>query len=391
MRDIICIIKKELARFFGDKRMVFTTIIMPGLMIYLMYTLMGQGMFNQMTTPEDYVAKVYVMNMPAELEPTLKELPVEWTTASTADHDKIMGEIKEGEKDAWIIFPENFVAATAAYEVSSGTPAPNVEIYYNSSETNSASVFQMMREIFNQYEESLANKLDINAGDKEYDCSSDTEFMGKLLAMMLPMLIMTFIFSGCISTAPESIAGEKERGTIATLLVTPVKRSSLALGKIISLSFISLLAGCSSFVGTLLSLPKMMQADVEGFEISYSTTDYIALFVVIASTVLVIVSIIALLSATAKSVKEAGTMTSPLMLVTIGVSLVPMFGNIKEVATTQFMIPIYNSVMMMNGVFGGNYSMVNLGVTVAANVVATAVLAVVLTKMFSSEKVMFAK
>lgn len=391
MRDIICIIKKELARFFGDKRMVFTTILMPGLMIYLMYTLMGQGMFSQMTTPEDYVAKVYVMNMPEELEPTLKSLPVEWTTATTADHEKIMGEIKEGEKDAWIVFPENFVAATASYDVSSGTAAPNVEIYYNSSETNSASVFQMMREIFNQYEESLANKLDINAGDKEYDCSSETEFMGKLLAMMLPMLIMTFIFSGCISTAPESIAGEKERGTIATLLVTPVKRSSLALGKIISLSMISLLAGCSSFIGTILSLPKMMQADAEGFEISYATTDYVALFVVIASTVLVIVSVIALLSATAKSVKEAGTMTSPLMLVTVGVSLVPMFGNVKEVATTQFMIPIYNSVMMMNGVFGGNYSMVNLGVTVAANVVATALLAFGLTKMFSSEKIMFAK
>ena len=71
MKDIIVIIKKELARFFGDKRMVFTTLLMPGLMIYIMYTFMGEGLANKMTTPEDYVSKVYVQNMPEEMAPML--------------------------------------------------------------------------------------------------------------------------------------------------------------------------------------------------------------------------------------------------------------------------------------------------------------------------------
>ena len=279
----------------------------------------------------------------------------------------------------------------AAYDVTGGTPAPNVEIYYNSSETNSASFYQMMKQVLGQYEETLANKWDINAGDKDYDCSSESEFMANLLAMMLPMLIMTFVFSGCISTAPESIAGEKERGTIATLLVTPVKRSSLALGKIISLSVIALLAGISSFIGTIISLPKMMAMDMEGITISYGVQDYAALLLVIFSTVLVMVSIIALMSAIAKSVKEAGTMTSPLMLINVGVSLIPMFTGVKDVATTHFLIPIYNSVMMMNGVFSSNYSLTNLAVTVVTNLVLTALLSVGLTAMFNSEKVMFAK
>ncbi|MDY6104119.1 MAG: ABC transporter permease [Acetatifactor sp.] len=391
MKDIIVIIKKELARFFGDKRMVFTTLLMPGLMIYIMYTFMGEGLANKMTTPEDYVSKVYVQNMPEEMAPMLNQLPVEWTVATDADHDKIMAELKEGETDAMMVFPVNFVADMAAYDVTGGTPAPNVEIYYNSSETNSASFYQMMKQVLGQYEETLANKWDINAGDKDYDCSSESEFMANLLAMMLPMLIMTFVFSGCISTAPESIAGEKERGTIATLLVTPVKRSSLALGKIISLSVIALLAGISSFIGTIISLPKMMAMDMEGITISYGVQDYAALLLVIFSTVLVMVSIIALMSAIAKSVKEAGTMTSPLMLINVGVSLIPMFTGVKDVATTHFLIPIYNSVMMMNGVFSSNYSLTNLAVTVVTNLVLTALLSVGLTAMFNSEKVMFAK
>ena len=391
MKDIIVIIKKELARFFGDKRMVFTTLLMPGLMIYIMYTFMGEGLANKMTTPEDYVSKVYVQNMPEEMAPMLNQLPVEWTVATDADHDKIMAELKEGETDAMMVFPVNFVADMAAYDVTGGTPAPNVEIYYNSSETNSASFYQMMKQVLGQYEETLANKWDINAGDKDYDCPSESEFMANLLAMMLPMLIMTFVFSGCISTAPESIAGEKERGTIATLLVTPVKRSSLALGKIISLSIIALLAGISSFIGTIISLPKMMAMDMEGITISYGVQDYAALLLVIFSTVLVMVSIIALMSAIAKSVKEAGTMTSPLMLINVGVSLIPMFTGVKDVATTHFLIPIYNSVMMMNGVFSSNYSLTNLAVTVVTNLVLTALLSVGLTAMFNSEKVMFAK
>ena len=135
----------------------------------------------------------------------------------------------------------------------------------------------------------------------------------------------------------------------------------------------------------------MMAMDMEGITISYGVQDYAALLLVIFSTVLVMVSIIALMSAIAKSVKEAGTMTSPLMLINVGVSLIPMFTGVKDVATTHFLIPIYNSVMMMNGVFSSNYSLTNLAVTVVTNLVLTALLSVGLTAMFNSEKVMFAK
>ena len=120
-----------------------------------------------------------------------------------------------------------------------------------------------------QYETSLANKLDINAGDSVYyDCATSKDTTGQMFSMMMPLLLMMFLYSGCMSVAPESIAGEKERGTIATLLVTPMKRSSLALGKVFSLSIIALLAGCSSFIGTFAALPKMMGGELTGVDSS---------------------------------------------------------------------------------------------------------------------------
>ena len=56
--------KKEFARFFGDKRLVFTTILMPGLMIYILYTLLGQGIMKQFAASKDYVYQIYTVDLP---------------------------------------------------------------------------------------------------------------------------------------------------------------------------------------------------------------------------------------------------------------------------------------------------------------------------------------
>lgn len=155
-----------------------------------------------------------------------------------------------------------------------------------------------------------------------------------------------------MSVAPESIAGEKERGTIATLLVTPMKRSSLALGKVFSLSIIALLAGCSSFIGTFAALPKMMGGELTGVDSSvYVPMDYAMLLLIILSTVMVLVSMIALVSAFAKSVKEAATTVSPFTIVVTFIGLSPMLSQGKEIPLYRYLIPVYNSVQCMNGIF----------------------------------------
>ena len=58
------IIKKEFARFFGDRQLLFTTVIMPGLLIYLVYSLMGEGIGKMVTEGQNDVVTVRVENMP---------------------------------------------------------------------------------------------------------------------------------------------------------------------------------------------------------------------------------------------------------------------------------------------------------------------------------------
>lgn len=390
--NTMTILKKELARFFGDKRMVVTTILMPGILIYVIYSFMGTGMMHQFSTKEDYRAKAYVQNMPEELAKELAALSADWTDIREDQAEEIREKIQEKEADVLVVFPQDFISRVEDYEPASGDKAPNVEIYYNSTESESQKIYGDVSDILNDYEASLANKLDVNAGEQIYDCASKEDVTGQLFSMLLPMLMMIFLYSGCVAVAPEAIAGEKERGTIATLLVTPMKRSSLALGKILSLSIIALLSGISSFVGTIASLPKLMGGDLTGVDSAvYGVTDYGMLLGIILSTVLVLVSVISVISAFSKSVKEAGTAVSSLMVLVMFVGLTPIIMGGGPKPLYLYLIPLYNSVQCMHGVFSFTGEPVQVAVTIAANLLFAGIMTYVLKRLFDSEKAMFSR
>ncbi len=393
--NMMTVMKKELTRFFTDRRMVLTTLLMPGIMIYLLYSLMGQGFSSQYEDSEDFKAQVQVEALPESMRQIWEQdVPLEYAELSGAQEKEEALEALsggEGEYHLVVSFPEDFDAKVAKYQVSSGLPAPAVEIYYNSSDTDSQSAYGIMTGMLDSYESALANKFDINPEGEDYDLASEEDLSAQVFSMMVPMLMMAFLFSGCMAIAPESIAGEKERGTIATLLVTPLKRSHLALGKVVSLSIIAILCGLSSFLGMMLSLPKLMgdgaliNANVYGFQ------DYLMLLLVILSTVLVIVAVVSIVSAFAKNVKEATGWVTPIMIVSMLLGVTSMVESLCKTEPMWFLIPLYNSVQCMNGIFSLKMDMVNLAVTVASNVFYAGIGVVILTKMFDSEKVMFSK
>ncbi|MDY5883467.1 MAG: ABC transporter permease subunit [Roseburia sp.] len=391
-KNIITIIKKEFARFFGDKRMVFTTVLMPGLLIYVLYSFMGNGLASQFETDEDYVHQIHTVNLPDSLESFSMMDNVNLIAEKESAIDEVKQEIADKDTDTLVVFPEDFDEQVAAYDSLTATsPAPNVEVYYNSTSTESSAAYQLVSYALDSYESALANKFDVNAAtDDSYDLASKEDSTAQFFAMMLPMLMTMFLFSGCMAIAPESIAGEKERGTIATLLVTPIKRSELAIGKIISLSAIGLLSGLSSFVGTMLSLPKLMGDTSDLMDAGvYGVTEYVQLLIVILTTVLVIIGLISIISGFANSVKEAGTAATPLMIVVMLIGVTSMLSGGAPKEFYWYLIPIYNSVQSMNAIFSFTASGVNLAVTAVSNLVYTLLMVVVLTKIFDSKKIMY--
>ena len=387
--NIGAIIRKEFNRFFTDRRLVMTAIILPGLMIYLLYSFMGSAMSDMYSVEDDFAPTVYAVNAPASIAALAQEAGMTLTDVSPQEAEGVRTQIVDKQAELLAVFPADFDAQVAAYAPGAGE-APNIELYYNSTDADSSQAHAMFAALLDGYESSLVNKFDVNRG-VDADLASERDTAGQIFSSMLPLLMMVFLFSGCMAVAPESIAGEKERGSIATLLVTPLGRGELAMGKVISLGCISLLSGASSFLGTMLSLPKLMGAgDVALEAAAYGVGDYAALFAVIASTVLLLTGMIAVLSAFAKTVKEASMLVMPLMIVSMLVGVTSMFGDVHA-QLGWYCIPLYNSVQCMSGVLAFSASAAAVGVTVAVNLALAACMTLILRRLFNSESVMFSR
>jgi len=390
--NIWTIIKKEFARFFGDRQLIFTAVIMPGLLIYLIYSLMGTGINNMIADSENQQITLRVENMPESMNELMTSYICPFCKLETASftQDDIDKLDSKDVNTLLVRFPADFDQQVEDYNSFETEEVPNIEVYYNSANMAVSAFKQKVCSDIMEYNRGYTiNRVD-EENPTQYDVA-DESIGAMIWSKILPMLILMMLFSGVMAIAPSAIAGEKERGTIATLLVTPMKRNELAIGKIVSLSCIALLSGISSFIGIALSLPNMISAEDANLGFDYTFNDYIALMFIIFSSVLIMASAVSLLSALAKDVKNAGTMITPFMLVVMLCGLVPLMQDGASESVTSYFIPFYNSIQAMTAVFAHDLNWGFVAVTLGANIIFAGIAVWGLTKMFNSEKIMFNK
>lgn len=391
--NILTIMQKELRRLLGDKRILVNAVLLPGLLIYVMYSFMGSALAG-MFAPDPEPPQIAVVHMPASISTIFAatDLPyTELNAADAAEIDTIKNQIADKEYDLLIIFPSDFDTLVDDFEIKQATmAAPNIDLFYNGADTDSGMVYSQVISLLDAYEATLANKFDVNSSDQLYDLASEKDHSGQMFSSLMPLLLTILLFSGCMAIAPESIAGEKERGTISTLLVTPLRRNELALGKIFAITIVGVLSATSSTIGTILSLPKLTGGVSDGLPLFYTTGDYLLLGIVVLSTVLLFVSLMSIMSAFAKSVKEAQTYMTPLMVLVMLAGITGMVGDAAQ-NPLAYLIPVYNSVQCMSAVFSFEAVQLHVIITVVSNLVYCGALAFILTRMFNSEKVMFSR
>ncbi|MDD3126158.1 MAG: ABC transporter permease [Candidatus Izemoplasmatales bacterium] len=390
MKNVLTIFKKEWDRVIKDKRLLFSVMILPGLMIFIIYSFMGTAM-TSLSAPDP--GNIAIVN-PTEGFTSIYALPDNENidniiTIAASEIPTYMTLVDQGEWDLIIVFPANIESNLVdGYQATA-------DIYYNGNESQSQTIYQVYRGYLDIYGKALSYQLYedttvllYNVGTQPID---EKKLMGTIMATLLPMLVVMFLFSGAMAIGPESIAGEKERGTMATLLVTPVKRSQIAMGKVASLGVLSLLSAISSFIGIITSFPKLFGEDIDFLSI-YGIGEYAMILGLLFSTVFVIVGVISVVSAYAKNLKEAGTLITPIYLLTIIIGISSIFGEGANASWWYYLIPIYNTVQSLIAVltFDPNITMYMM-ITVMANLVFTALLIVLLNRMFNSEKIMFSK
>lgn len=388
MSKIFVVLKKELRRFFTDRRML-TSIFLPGILIFIIYSLLG-GVVTDMMSQQITDYSVHIENEPTEFSMIFDVS--DWNVEKNKEaltKEEAINKISEGSLDLYIIYEEDFYNKILAYDTTLGK-APDVEIYYNSTIDSSYALYNYVTTYLSQIEAQLANKFDVNTDlNINYDMATEEDISTKIIGMILPFILMTFLISGAMGICSESIAGEKERGTIATLLVTPVRRSDLVIGKIGALGITTMASAFVSFLGLILSLPKLAGAD---FSIDYYGFGPLAiLLLVVVVTALFFTTILTIVSTYAKSVKEATSLSGPLTIIVMVVGMSGMMATSANTNLWMYLIPIYNSIQSFTGILNDSINIFAIIITVISNLAYIGLGVFLLTKMFNSEKIMFNK
>lgn len=390
MREIFVIVKKELKRFFTDKRMIMS-LILPGVLIFVLYSLMGNFIGKAITPADDYEYVICVENESATLDGYLSTLGFKYKKVN-APREEAEKKLVDKEIDLYVSFSEDFDNAGA------DKAGKNVVIEYNSAKSESAKIYSALQTVYMQNSvASVDYNYSINAGVENPDMATEEDVVKMILTMFMPFILMVFLVTGSVSVASESIAGEKERGTIATLLVTPVKREYIALGKIIALTVTSLFSSLVSFVGIMASLPNLLQlekiGDVTSIDLSvYGASTFVGILGIILITVMMFTMIMSVLSTFAKSVKEATQFVTPAMIVVMLASVTSMIGGGKAVTNPAlYLIPIYNCAQCLTMLFSGEFYGLCYLFTILSDALFVVLGVVLLAKMFNNEKIMLNK
>jgi len=388
--NIFTIMKKELRRVFFDRKLAVAVFLMPGLTIAIMYSLMG-GMIQKMgDDASEHVAIVRTIDAPEQFIETASlifpdEMDIKQSKAT--DVEDSLAELEEGNVDALLIFEGDFT--------QDSEKLPVIKKYTNSIKDFSVSAGYMVDAVIDSMKTAvLAEKLGDVEKTRVFDITNSDvakaeEKAGKAIGMLLPMLLTVFLFAGAMQVGMDTIAGEKERGTLSTMLLTPVNRRDIALGKMISLSIVSLASCLSSLAGVILSLPFSNTIFGGGFSISdltYGAPEFLLLIMQMLFLSLSFVSIICLLSTLARNIKEAGGYIAPAYMVILVISLSTIFGSPE--GSWGYFIPMYGNIISIKNILTFEYSPLNGLFAVIATLIFAAVMTLLMVRAFRSERMM---
>lgn len=388
--SIFTIMKKELRRVFFDKKLAFAVFLMPGLTIAIIYSLMG-GMIDKLGVDADeHISLISVVNAPETFFETANFIfsdEIDLVVSQNSDIDDIKTELADGDTDALLIFKGDFSGGDGE--------VPIIEKYINSVKDYSVRAGYMIDSVIESMKTGvLAEKLggieETKVFDIVYsDVAKAEEKAGKAIGMLLPMLLTIFLFAGAMQVGMDTIAGEKERGTLSTMLLTPVKRSDIALGKMFSLSIVSLASCLSSLAGVIVSLPFSNTVFGGGFNLSdlaYGVPEFLLLIIQMIFLAISFVSIICLLSTLAGNIKEAGSYIAPAYMVIMVISLSTIFG--KPVRGWVYLLPMYGNIMSIKDILTFGYTTQNGIMAVLSTLLFAILMTILMVKAFGSERMM---
>lgn len=278
------------------------------------------------------------------------------------------------------------------------------DIYYLSSVTNSSYARNLVQDIFEEFQEKLTEEKIREAGldvheilepvfYEDRDTASSEQSLGSIMGAVLPFMLIISLMMGTMYPAIDTTAGERERGTLETILTLPVTNRQLIISKFLTVALIGIVSALLNIVsmgGIAFYMYQIMdmQTETQSFEIAKFLPAILVCMLTIFVFSLFISAVTMCATAFAKSYKEANNYITPLMLIMMITGYIGFIPNV-ELTQTMAMIPVANICLLIKNmlVFKIDYAAVAL---VLFSNIAYAVLAILfLSRIYDSESILF--
>lgn len=403
MNGIKQIFGKEMARILKDRKMVFSVFLLPVIIMVVILSIISNLAERMEEDLAEHTSIVYVQNEPESFQSFLDAGDYKYDLRTVADSKKrnrAEDEILQGAADLIIEFPENFDSMISGYQP--GDEIPQIKTYYNPSEDYSLQAYQEISggtlEAYRQV--LLAGRMGnaeattvftVNSDNDRMEIQDEDKASGKAVGMMLPYFITVLLFAGAMGIGADMIAGEKERGTMASLLVAPIKRTSIVLGKVFALMVVSGISSLIYVAVMVICMPLMMKSmtgtDGEGFSLQMNAEQIVMLALLLVSIAFLYAAIVALISVFAKTTKEATSYITPVYMIVLVIGLLTMFQT-GTPEPSKYYIPIYNSALTLQGILSQEVTVTQYVVTLVETLIMGGVLTACVARAFKNEKIM---
>lgn len=378
---IINIFKKEMRELFRDKKSLSMMLIVPILIPLLVFGMSALFDMESNTDIEEYnkIGIAYLLSN--EEKELLKEMNIEYQEGSLED---IKAAYEEGKLNAYITLDEN-----------------KYTINYNEAGTNSVLARALANNYLESWKKVLQSRyltlqeidpnivLDIIFIEAVSEDSGSNFFADYITSYAFLFIIMAITISATYP-ATDTTAGEKERGTLETLLSFPIKSRDIIIGKLMSVTLSSVITGLLSLVLALISLAYANNAfDIyQEINIMPSAITILISIVIIVVYSLFISGICIAIASMSKTFKEAQSALTPISFISFFPGMIAFLVNVETNAIIS-LIPFLNFTQIFNDVNSGSINIINILLMVISSVIYISIIIWYIIKQYTSEKILF--
>lgn len=387
------VFRKEFREILRDRRTIFAVVISPLLITPLMFALLGSVIGRQ--TRQARVETQTVGIVGAEQAPSLREALERMPNMRfvTVTREEAERRIQSHGLRAAIVLP-----ADVETRLQEGRTIP-VDVLMDAGSDPSRRASQRLQALFREggqrvvaqrlSERGLPPELARPFQLREHEIKSGGTGGTFMLAMFLPYVLSISAILGGIHAANDLVAGEKERGTLETLLASPASRRDLVLGKFFAVAGVSLVSSLLSVVGIILPfyvpLPAFAWLARDGLALGPAAIS--AMLLVQLPLAVLGAGLLLAISTFARNQKEAQGYLGPVFLTVTVAAMMSMFLP-AESSWPLALVPILNAALVLKQAISNTFNAPFLFVAIAASIAYAALAVTFATRLFERESVL---